>query len=156
MMRYTIFLLTVLFLAGCAADEQDIVLTPDFSEYSKAAALTWNDAWADGDAAKIANQYTEDAMLLSPGGEAITGRDAIREFWTGAFAAIPNSSITSLEAGSNGDLAFERGTYSSTGPDGEQLDHGKYVVVWTLVDGEWKMFRDIWNSSVAVATPESE
>ncbi len=147
-MRNLTFLFCFLFVAGCGTEEQDIVLTPDFKEYAKAAALAWNDAWAEGDVGVIVNQYVKDAVLLPPGGDAITGREEIRDFWAGAIAAAPGGRITSIESGSNGDLAFERGSYVSEGPDGEHLDHGKYLVVWTLVDGEWKMSLDIWNSSM--------
>lgn len=150
--RNLILLISIVLVAGCSADEQDIILTPDFAEYVKAAALTWNDAWASGDADIIADQYAENAMLLPPGSEPISGRAAIRDLWEGAIAMTPGFGITSVESGSNGDLAYERGTYLAEGPDGEHLDHGKYLVVWTLVDGEWKMLHDMWNSSMQVST----
>ena len=147
-MRYFLLLIPFLVVAGCSSSDQDIQLTPDFAEYSVAAALIWNDAWAAGDAETIANQYTVDGMLLPPAGEPIVGRAAILEYWTPAIAALPGGGITSVESGSNGDLAFERGTYTLETADGEAVDHGKFVVVWKLVDGSWKMHRDIWNSSV--------
>ena len=136
-------------IAGCGgAEEQDIILTPDFKDYSKAAALIWNDAWAEGAVDVIVSQYADDAILLPPGGDPISGRSAIHDFWAAAMTSAPGGGITSVESGSDGDLAYERGTYVSEGPDGEHLDHGKYLVVWTLVEGDWKMLLDTWNSSM--------
>jgi hypothetical protein len=35
-----------------------------------------------------------------------------------------------------------------TAPDGSHADHGSYMAAWRQVDGEWKISRDIWNSSM--------
>ena len=50
----------------------------------------------------------------------------------------------------SGDLAYDVGTYtlSFDGPDGKVTDTGKYVTVWTKVDGEWKVAADIGNSDL--------
>lgn len=144
---------SIVLLAGCATQDQEVHLTADFADFAKGAALTWNDAWAAGDAMAIGNQYAEDAMILPPNSDPIEGRQAIQEYWAAAIAGGPNSSITSVESGSNGDLAFERGTYTVDGPNGEHFDHGKYLVVWKLVNDNWKIYRDTWNSSVPA--PES-
>ncbi len=34
------------------------------------------------------------------------------------------------------------------GADNKSLDKGKYVVVWKKQNGNWKMYRDIWNSNM--------
>ena len=146
-MRTLILLVAITLVAGCAADEQDILLTPNFAEYAKAAALTWNDAWAAGDADAIANMYAADAMVLPSFGEPVVGRADIREYWAAVMILDPGGSITSVESGSNGDLAFERGTYISRDADSVEFDHGKYLVAWKVVDGDWKIFRDMSNSS---------
>ena len=31
---------------------------------------------------------------------------------------------------------------------GKEIDHGKYMELWRLEKGEWKLHRDIFNSSV--------
>jgi len=141
-------LFSILLLAGCATQDQEVHLTADFADFAKGAALSWNDAWAAGDASVIGNQYAEDALVLPPNGDPIEGRQAIQDYWAAAIVAAPNSSITSVESGSNGDLAFERGTYVVEGANGEHYDHGKYLVVWKLVNDNWKIYRDMWNTSM--------
>jgi hypothetical protein len=43
------------------------------------------------------------------------------------------------------------GKYTLTGDAGKVLDQGKYVVVWKRELGQWKLYRDIWNTSVPAA-----
>ena len=45
-------------------------------------------------------------------------------------------------------LAYEVGRYALSGQVGD-IDHGKYIVVWKKVGGQWKLHRDIFNSDVA-------
>jgi ketosteroid isomerase-like protein len=37
----------------------------------------------------------------------------------------------------------------STSKEGKHLDHGPYVTFYKKTDGGWKIYRDIWNSSMA-------
>jgi ketosteroid isomerase-like protein len=44
-------------------------------------------------------------------------------------------------------MAHEVGKYTLMGDGDKVLDSGKYVVIWQRQDGQWKLHRDIWNSS---------
>jgi uncharacterized protein (TIGR02246 family) len=149
-------LLSIVLVAGCTAPEENVELTPDFNEFVKAAALTWNDAWAEGDAESIGNLYARDALLLPPGSGPIAGRDSIQAYYAMGMAMDPGGSITMLEAFSAGEFGYERGTYTSVNAEGEQTDYGKYLAVWKLVDGEWKLYRDTFNSSTMLGMGEME
>jgi uncharacterized protein (TIGR02246 family) len=153
-MKLLTCVLSIALIAGCTAPEENVQLTPDFNEFVKAAALTWNDAWAEGDAEAIGNQYARDAILLPPGSAPITGRDSIQAYYAIGMAADPGGGITTLEAFSDGEYGYERGTYTSANAEGEQTDAGKYLAVWKLVDGEWKIYRDTFNSSMMPETGE--
>lgn len=103
---------------------------------------------AKGDAAAVASLYTEDAQALPPGGDAVKGKEAIQKMWQGVFGAgIAGAVLTTLEVESMGDLAAEVGTYVLTTKDGKTADRGKYIVIWKNINGQWKLHRDIWNSS---------
>ena len=43
--------------------------------------------------------------------------------------------------------AVEIGQYTLGGADGTTIDQGKYLVVWKNDGGNWKLHRDIWNTS---------
>ena len=45
--------------------------------------------------------------------------------------------------------AIAADSFTLTGADGQIADHGKFVVIWRNEGGTWKLFQDIWNSSVA-------
>ena len=42
----------------------------------------------------------------------------------------------------------ETGHYEIYAAENKLLDKGKYVVVWKSVNGVWKMYRDIFNTSM--------
>ncbi len=112
-------------------------------------AEAWDAGWNAGDGTAIAALYTEDAMLLPPGSEPISGREAIAAFWQGEVESGSQSQLTPGAVEDFGDTAIEvNGSWVATAPDGSHLDHGKYTVVYKKVDGAWLMHRDMWNSSM--------
>ena len=46
---------------------------------------------------------------------------------------------------------LETGRYELYDAQNKILDKGKYVVVWKQENGEWKLFRDIFNSDLPAA-----
>lgn len=123
---------------------------PDAQVGVKEGTMAWAAAWNAGNAAGIAGVYADDAVLMPPGGNAVQGRAAIEAYWQDAMAAMPGVTIKleTEELHNLGEVAVEVGSYVDAGPDGEHVDHGKYLVVWMLKDGKWQMVRDIWNSSM--------
>ena len=103
-----------------------------------------------GDAQRMADLYTREGQLLPPGADVVTGRDAIAEFWQGVFdSGVAQVDLAPVDVEEHGDTGIEVGRLEIGDADGVTLDEGKYVVVWKREDGEWKLHRDIWNSSRA-------
>ena len=101
-----------------------------------------------GDAAGVAALYTEQGQLLPPNADFMIGREAIQAFWQGAMdMGIATAKIEILEVEEHGDTAIEVSTYTLHAQDGTELDAGKFIVIWKRVEGEWKLHRDIFNSS---------
>jgi ketosteroid isomerase-like protein len=46
-----------------------------------------------------------------------------------------------------GNTAVEIGAYVRRARDGVTVDRGKYIVIWKRVAGEWKIHRDMFNTS---------
>ena len=105
-------------------------------------------AMARGDAASLAALYTDSGQVLPPGGEPLTGREALKTFWQGALdAGMKQAKLETVEVTEAGDLAFEIGRFWIYGADGRLMESGKDLVVWKRERGAWKFHRDIWNSS---------
>jgi uncharacterized protein (TIGR02246 family) len=107
------------------------------------------EAYHSGDAASIAALYTEDAVLMPPNSEALTGRDAIQGLWTAALADGHQGDLSTKDVIVAGDYAIETGAYKIDMADGTHVDHGNYVVVWKKTPEGLRMARDIWNSNMA-------
>jgi len=101
-----------------------------------------------GDAAGVAALYTEQGQLLPPNADFMVGREAIHAFWQGAMdMGIASAKIEIREVEGHGDTAIEVSTYALYAQGGQELDAGKFIVIWKHVGGEWKLHRDIFNSS---------
>lgn len=119
----------------------------------------WNQDWAAKDADKITAHYAEDAVLMPPSMEAITGKDAIRGELK-QMLADPALSLTfhasKVDVAKSGDLAYTQGTYkmAMTDPATHKVmqDHGTYVTTYRKqADNSWKAVADIASSSVPPA-----
>jgi len=115
----------------------------------KAQMAKWEKAYNAGDAAAVAAIYADDAHVMPPGVDAVTGRAAIQSFWASGMKDVPTVTLESSDLQHSGGLAVETGEYTDKDANGEVLDHGKYVAVWMKTDGNWQIVRDIWNSSMS-------
>jgi len=107
-------------------------------------------AFKRGDAAGLANFYTENGQLLPNGRDFVTGKAAIQAFWqAGMDMGITKTlRLEIIETEGHGYTAIEIGKYTDSGEAGNVIDRGKYVVIWKQEGGQWKLHRDIWNSSL--------
>ncbi len=95
--------------------------------------------------------YTEDAVLLPPNHDVVTGRASIRDYF-GTFPPISNFMVKNVDIRGAGDMVVVRGTYSMTLtiPGMPPMDdHGKFVDVRKRqADGSWLYEWDMFNTSV--------
>jgi uncharacterized protein (TIGR02246 family) len=117
-----------------------------------AANGNFMETFKGGEAARMAALYTENGQLLPPNSDFVTGRQAIQGFWQALFdMGIQEVSLESVEVDGHGETAIEVGKYALKGEGGQELDAGKYIVIWKREDGQWKLHRDIFNSSMPAA-----
>jgi len=103
-----------------------------------------------GDAAALADLYTENGQLLPAGSDFVTGKEAIRNFWQAIMdMGIKSAALETIEVEGHGDTAIDEGKYTLRGESGSVLDRGKYIVIWKQQAGQWKLHRDIWTSSLS-------
>ena len=65
---------------------------------------------------------------------------------------IASVDLATTEVESQGNLAYEAGTYAMKAKDGKTLDRGKYCVVWKRTNGQWMLHRDIWSTNMPATT----
>ncbi|WP_163712672.1 YybH family protein [Mangrovibacterium lignilyticum] len=116
-----------------------------------AKALTAKDALA------AANLYDENASLLPPNEPIVTGRTNIQAYWQGAIdAGIIDASVKTIDAKSNGDLAYEIGTFTlrfSGAANDTIVEVGKYTeILKRNEEGKWISTYGMWSSNDPVPT----
>jgi uncharacterized protein (TIGR02246 family) len=139
---------TLLCLWPAAVSAQTEDVAAQIAEANKQFAT----AFAKGDADQVANMYSEDGKVLPPNTEVVSGRRAIRAFWSKAMeSGIGTVTLKASEVEAHGDTVIEMGNYVLLGKSGKEIDHGKYLVVWKRDQGAWRLYRDCWNSNTPLA-----
>ena len=145
-------------LAGCTPDKSNTAeeninntsfdLTVAKKEIEE-ANVAFMELVAKGYSVGLANSYTVDAKFMSAGAPAVEGRVNIQS----AMAGIINSGVTKVdirlkEVYGTEDLIAEEGELTIYVGDAAVAEE-KYNVLWKKEDGNWKLFRDIFNSNKA-------
>ncbi|HSG46455.1 MAG TPA: nuclear transport factor 2 family protein [Longimicrobiales bacterium] len=140
--------LAALALVACGeppADEETVAAGPAVSTDQIAiAALAeyWEDQYNLHNADSVAMVYTDSAWVAPADGGMFTGRDEIRGWLAGDFAASPAIDITPRNNIITGDYAVDLGSYSVTvHPEGADpvSFSGTYMNALEKIDGEWKI-----------------
>ena len=114
-----------------------------------ALAVNIKSAFRQGDAAGIANFYSDDGMLLPTGFDFVHGRQDITTFWQDTInMGIRNFDLDIIELDQHDDTIIELSRYTLSDENDQVVDHGKGMVIWKCEAGCWKIHRDIWNSSI--------
>lgn len=121
----------------------------DLKDTIMAADAAWSAAVAKGDAKGVAAIYSANGQILAEGSDPVKGTAALTKFMQGILdEGVGSVTLTTLEVVGQGRYATEVGSYVMKDKAGKEIDHGKYMELWRLEKGEWKLHRDIFNSSV--------
>ena len=105
--------------------------------------------YSRGDAAGLTAVYTENGQMLVSNMDFVTGAQAIQTtFQAFMDMGIKAIKLETIEVEGYGDTASEVGKYTLEGEGGQVLDQGKYIVIWKQEAGQWKLHRDIFNTSM--------
>ena len=154
----------VFFVAGCllmvSCNKTEPVAPFDIEKVKAGITATnqkFMDAVSRGDSLALAACYHSEGMIMPPNMEPISGKDNIIAFQSeGIKMGIAGFIAISTEVWGNEENVFVVGTYELLGKDKSTLEKGKYLSTWKQEDGEWKMYRDIWNSSMPPPAPPSK
>jgi ketosteroid isomerase-like protein len=106
-------------------------------------------AYNDHDAPGLAALYTRDGEIMPPNSGVVKGARKLqalfKSFWDAGDTVMK---LDTVEAKGVGDTAYEVGKYTLSGDSGKVNDRGKYIVIWRKVGGQWKLYRDIFNTNM--------
>jgi ketosteroid isomerase-like protein len=146
-------LLLALLAIGCSREAQ-----PTFAD-DLAAITAFNERYLrsinEEDIAALSDLTTDGHIMLPPNSEPVVGKSANDAMNGGAFQRYDFSETwTPVETVIDGDLAFQRGTFTTiatpkSAGEGERLEvNGSFMRIYQRqASGEWRMTRDMFNSS---------
>ncbi|MBV9247695.1 MAG: DUF4440 domain-containing protein [Acetobacteraceae bacterium] len=137
-MRKTMLAVPLVLVTAATAQARDV------KSDIEAANAQFLALYNKGDAAGIAQLYTNNATVLPPGSPMVRGRAAIQKAWQGAIdSGLKNFNFHTVAVEQFGNAAREIGEYSADTPKGRE--EGKYVVLWRHARAGWRLDTDIWN-----------
>jgi len=138
--------------AACSSSEAPPSFADDF-----AGITSFNERYLkainDEDIAALSALTTAGHIMLPPNSEPVVGKAANDAMNGGAFQRYDFSETwTPVETLIDGDLGFQRGTFTVVATpkgDGDRLEvSGSFLRIYQRQpDGEWRMTRDMFNSS---------
>jgi ketosteroid isomerase-like protein len=156
---YALSIVTITFLAACSGrdvssvhgDEQRREARFDLAAMRKLIESK-NDqftrAHVAGDIATIDAMFTRDAKSLPPAADAVIGRAAIHELTVEYIkGGIKNFREETTDFYGDDTLLVDEGTYVVTYGADNVVERGKYLNVWKVEDGSWKIQTNIWNTN---------
>ena len=136
-------------VAMLALGTAGVACADDLKATIMAADAAWSAALANGDAKEVAAIYSADGQILAEGSDPVKGTADLTKFIQGVLdEGVRSVVLTTLEVVGQGRYATEVGSYVMKDKAGKEIDHGKYMELWRLEKGVWKLHRDIFNSSV--------
>jgi ketosteroid isomerase-like protein len=150
-----------LFLSSCGPVNSE--KSPDIQTSTPTFDKQWATSFIDsvnakiseqfsaGDSAALASHYWPDAELLLSNSEAIKGNDILPAWGAMTRMGIKEFTFSTTDIKGDSEFIIETGTYEMKDEKKTIVDKGKYVVVWQQRNGEWKLYRDIGNTSLPVS-----
>lgn len=115
---------------------------------------TYGKRFTTDDSLFYQDRYCKDAVVMGAQAPSVSGRDDIRKYF---YNEGKNNEMTiELPTGSfygNEEMVVEEGTYNFPDGKGGSFDKGKFIALWKMEDGKWKLYREIWNSDLPSIPP---
>jgi uncharacterized protein (TIGR02246 family) len=104
-------------------------------------------AFAKGDMMAVARFYADDAKLMGPRGDDVSGRAAIDRYWSGIKGA-KSWKLEVLDVGGDRTTAYQvgRSTLVTSDTGGDRTSVSRFVVIWKCQpDGRFRIALDFYH-----------
>ena len=112
---------------------------------------TFTRALQAGDARTLSQVYSENALLMAPNAEIVTGRHDIEEFYQDVLGLGFHDNVCErIALEERADLGYEAAQFTmlTKNEQGEVIEtRGKHVLILKYIDDRWWVHIDIWNNS---------
>lgn len=151
------FLIVAALLSSCKNNSTEKLTQQKVSTFNLDSAkksidrqnAAFHKAFENSDSVGLANLFTTDGKLMTPGEPSSVGRPAIASTVAMYMKMNVKLKAKTIDVWGNDDLLVEEGTVSLFDQKDTELDNAKYLVIWKKEDGQWKLFRDMWNTNLA-------
>lgn len=112
---------------------------------AQALADRWTQAFNSHDGSAMAALYRDDAELAQHNAPTLVGREHIGAFWGGKLAKGDTNTVLNVTRTLDGtDMTLLHGTYTVLDrASGLPIGSGDFAQIWRLIEGEWRIDRDI-------------
>ena len=142
-----------------AENGNDKIITFDLdaakAEIQKKTKL-FTEAHIKKDTAYLNNIFCNDAKVFPPNSEIVIGIKAISKLnadWVNY--GIYKFDEETISFFGNEIYLIDEGTYFLVYGKEKDVDKGKYINIWKNVNGEWKIYSNIWNTNIPMQTSET-
>lgn len=154
---YSLLIIAIILLPSCNSESKEqntgTKTNSDAFDIQKARTfidsinIKFSEKIKSGDSAWVASQYSSDAEILMDKSEPIKGKDILSMWGVVGSSEERDWSFTTTDLQGDENFLIETGKYEIKDTKQKVVSVGKYVVVWKKQNGEWKLYRDIGNSS---------
>ncbi len=113
--------------------------------------LKFSEQFRKGDSVALAAHYWPDAEMLFAHSEPIKGKEILPAWGEMTRMGVRDFTFETTDIKGDSDFIIETGNYEMKDEKKTLIDRGKYVVIWQQRNGEWKLYRDIGNTSMPVS-----
>lgn len=106
-----------------------------------------------GDIATIDSMFARDAKSFPPGAATVIGFPALHVFTVEYLkAGLTEFREETTDFYGNAEYVVDAGTYVVTYGPAHVTERGKYLNVWTQINGSWKIKTNMWNTDAPAPT----
>jgi ketosteroid isomerase-like protein len=103
------------------------------------------------DTAFLNNSFTEDAKIFPPNSDIVVGQKAIAQLnYDWVNYGIYEFKEETISFYGNEDYLIDEGSYYLRYGAENTIDKGKYINIWKNIEGEWKIYSNIWNTNLPI------